>query len=297
MLDLNQVEGARRDDLRGLEVEAVRNPAQGYVLGNSFQEQERLKLQARIVGKWTEQFLLSAGLERGMNVLDLGCGMGDVSLLAAELVGPTGHVTGIDRDLIVLENAYERARHQGHGADIEFVNADFLHFNAGQTFDAVVGRYFLLYQTDPVAVIARAAKQVRPGGIIVFHEMDFANAVRSCPEGTLFATMCELIEATFRLAGSRPDLGLLLTHLFLEAGLPWPTIKAEVPIGGEPGSFIYPWVTETLRSLLPRIEQFALTSAAELQLDTLVARMEAEAVICQSQLIGPIQFGAWTRNP
>ena len=93
------------------------------------------------------------------------------------------------------------------------------------------------------------------------------------------------------------DLGLHLTRLFLDAGLPWPTIKAEVTVGGEPGSFIYRWVAETLRSLLPRIEQFGLASADELDLDTLVARMEAEAVTFRTQLIGPLQFGAWTRKP
>jgi len=48
---------------------------------------------------------------------------------------------------------------------------------------------------------------------------------------------------------------------------------------------------------LPRIEQFGLASADELELDTLVVRMEAEAVTLRTQLIGPLQFGAWTRHP
>ena len=82
-----------------------------------------------------------------------------------------------------------------------------------------------------------------------------------------------------------------LTRLFLNAGLAWPQIKAEVPVGGEPESYIYPWITETLRSLLPRMEQFGLSSAAELGFDTLLARMEAEALARQAQLVGPLQFG------
>jgi SAM-dependent methyltransferase len=73
----------------------VHDPIESYVLGNTVQEQDRLKLQGRFLEKWTEQFLLSAGVERGMNVLDVGCGMGDVSLLAARLVGATGRATGI----------------------------------------------------------------------------------------------------------------------------------------------------------------------------------------------------------
>ena len=71
-----------------LENNYVRASIENYVLGNSEQEQERLKPQARFPEKWTEQFLLPAGLQPGMRVLDLDCGMGDGSLLAARLVGP-----------------------------------------------------------------------------------------------------------------------------------------------------------------------------------------------------------------
>jgi len=291
------VKDTRQDGLRSPEMSAVGNPIEDYVLGNTAQEQERLKLQGRFLEKWTEQFLLAAGIEPGMSVLDLGCGVGDVSLLAARLVGPSGHVTGIDRDLVVIKKARERVRDEGRTATVEFIHTDLLTFHADRSLDAVVGRYVLFFQPDPVAAIAHAAKQVRSQGIIVFHEMDVANRIRSYPDGTLFERMYALIAETLRRGGVRVDLGLHLTHLFLNAGLPWPTIKAEVPVGGEPGSFIYRWFTETLRSLLPRIEQFGLASADELELDTLVVRMEAEAVTLRTQLIGPLQFGAWTRHP
>lgn len=279
------------------EAAKVRASIGNYILGNSEQEQKRLSLQAKFVEKWTEQFLLSAGLKPGMRVLDLGCGMGDVSLLAAGLVGTTGHVTSIDRDAIVVEKARERARFESRGADILFVESDLFDFHGVRDFDAVIGRYVLLYQPDPAAAIAHAAEQVRSGGVVVFHEMDFANQAGSYPEKTLFGTMQTLIAETFRRAGFWPDLGLHLTRLFLDAGLPWPTIEAEVPVGGRPGSFMYQWMTETLRSLLPRIEQFGLANASELALDTLAARMEAEAVASQSQISGPLQFGAWSRKP
>jgi ubiquinone/menaquinone biosynthesis C-methylase UbiE len=274
-----------------------RDPVQDYVLGNGVQEQNRLQYQAAILEKWTRQFFVSAGIETGMSVLDLGCGMGDVSMLAAEMVGPTGSVIGIDRDPAIVEKARERARRAGHGGNVEFICADVLEFDPPSSFDAVVGRYILLYQPDPVRAVLHAAKQVRCGGIVVFHEMDFANPIRSYPDGTLFGRLYALGSETFRRAGCYPDLGLHLTRIFREAGLPWPTIKAEAPVGGEPGCFLYTWFTETLRSLLPRMEQFNLASAEQLDLDSLVARMETEALACHSQLIGPLQFGAWTRKP
>jgi ubiquinone/menaquinone biosynthesis C-methylase UbiE len=273
-----------------------RNATEEYVLGNSTHEQERLKMQAKFLQQWSEQFFLSAGLEPGMRVLDLGCGMGDVSLLVAKLVGPSGRVTGIDRDGVVIEKARERIREEGSDTQIEFLHKELFSFQADRKFDAVVERYVLLYQPDPVAAIRHAAKQVCPGGIIVFHEMDMENRIRSYPDRTLFSEIYGLIAETFRRSGHWTDLGLQLTRLFLDAGLPWPTIKAEVPVGGEPGSFTYHWLTETLRSVLPRIEEYGLNSADNLQIDTLVTRMEAEARIRQTQLIGPLQFGAWAKN-
>ena len=127
------------------EAPVVRASIENYILGNSAQEQKRLKLQAKFLEKWTEQYLLSAGLKPGMRVLDLGCGMGDVSLLAAKLVGSSGHVTSIDRDPVVIEKARERARLENRNAEIEFIETDLFGFHASRGFDAVIGRYVLLY--------------------------------------------------------------------------------------------------------------------------------------------------------
>jgi hypothetical protein len=56
-------------------------------------------------------------------------------------------------------------------------------------------------------------------------------------------------------------------------------------------------MTETLRSLLPRIEEFGLANNSELSIDTLVARMDAEEAALHSQILGPLQFGGWSRKP
>ena len=106
-----------------------------------------------------------------------------------------------------------------------------------------------------------------------------------------------IMSEAFRRGGNPPDFGRRLARTFLDAGLPWPTVQAEIPIGGEPGSYVFGWVAGTIRSLLPRIEQFGLATAAELQIETLAARMEEEAVALGSQLIGPTQFGAWAVKP
>ena len=86
---------------------------QTYVLGHSQREIQRLISQAAMLRPVTERLLRRVNIGPGMRVLDLGCGAGDVSMLAAEFVGPTGLVVGIDRNREVLTLAAERARAAG----------------------------------------------------------------------------------------------------------------------------------------------------------------------------------------
>jgi len=67
-------------------------------MGYTQHELERVMFQARLLWPMTQRLLHHAGIVPGMRVLDVGSGAGDVALLAAELVGPSGSVIGIDRD-------------------------------------------------------------------------------------------------------------------------------------------------------------------------------------------------------
>ena len=274
----------------------VPKPAPDYVLGQSEVEQKRLLNKAAIVRSFTEGYFRAGGLSRGMRVLDLGCGMGDVSLLAAEMTGPAGRVVGIDRDAGVVEKARARASMDGYGDRVNFVQANVNEFTDTTQFDAVVGRYVLLYQPDPAASLRHVTTLLRSGGVVIFHEMDFSDCP-AWPEPAMWRRVGSILSEAFRRAGVPPDFGMRLTRTFLDASLPRPTIHSAAPVGGEAGSYLYGWLAETARSLWPRIEQFGLATADELQIDTLAQRMEAEAVALGSQVVGPMQFGAWATKP
>lgn len=62
----------------------------------------------------TLQLLESAGLATSDRCLDVGCGGGHVTLDMARIVGPKGHVLGIDFDPHVLDLAREDARSALH---------------------------------------------------------------------------------------------------------------------------------------------------------------------------------------
>jgi SAM-dependent methyltransferase len=83
--------------------------ADSYALGYSEAEFRRLKFQGEYLRDFTADVLRRAGIAPGMQVLDIGCGIGDVSLLAAEMLSSSGAVLGVDRSEQALAVARQRA--------------------------------------------------------------------------------------------------------------------------------------------------------------------------------------------
>jgi SAM-dependent methyltransferase len=255
-------------------------------------------LQARILRPYTERFFRAAGLSPGMRVLDLGAGMGDVSLLAGDIVGPSGRVLGIDRDAAALDRARQRATHSGCSSWVTFATASLDEFTSTEQFDALVGRYVLLYLPDPASTIRSMLQYVKPGGIIVFHDMDFPDPTPSYPQCPLFDQTCALVGAGFRASGTPTTFGRRFGKTYVDAGLPFPTIVSEGVVGGGPGSYIAAWAATTLISVLPRLAALGITLPPDFVVDeTLADRIEEEAIRSGSQLICSTQYGAWTRKP
>ena len=90
-----------------------------YVLGESETEHSRLRDQSVVFDPPTIQLLTEAGLTEGMSVLDIGTGAGDVAVIAADLVGPSGHVLAVDRSPEALGGARRRL---GHRREIEIAS-------------------------------------------------------------------------------------------------------------------------------------------------------------------------------
>jgi protein-L-isoaspartate O-methyltransferase len=71
---------------------STKAPGSSYALGSTDAEHERLTRQAALLAPCTERFFREAGIGSGQRVLDIGSGVGDVAMLAAQLVGPSGEV-------------------------------------------------------------------------------------------------------------------------------------------------------------------------------------------------------------
>ena len=114
--------------------------------------------------------LRAAGVERGMRVLDLGCGFGDTSLLIAKVVGASGLVVGADPSAEAIEVAEKRVTAASQCYWTRFLVADLLTFVLDEVFDVVIVRPISLDLLEPAGALRRLSTLVHPGGVIAFLE-------------------------------------------------------------------------------------------------------------------------------
>src|SRR6266705_154875 len=144
-------------------------PSSDYLLGSTDGEHERLIRQAVRLAPVTERVFREAGIGPGQRVLDLGSGVGDVAMLAARLVGPSGEVVGIERDPRSLDRANARVAEAGLH-NVSCIQSDVSQITASKPFDAAVGRFILMWLPDPASVLRQLSLLVRPGGVVAFQE-------------------------------------------------------------------------------------------------------------------------------
>ena len=229
-----------------------------------------------------------------MRVLDLGCGCGDVTMLAADFVGPDGLVVGIDRSAEVLAIAQERAKAAGYPNAV-FLRQSVEEFTDPASFDLVVGRYVLVHQPDPTAFIRTAASYVRPGGTLAFHEVGVYGDLPCLPPVPLVKQLWRWIITVAQFAAPHPDVaGRMMAH-FHAAGLEPPAMICEMPVADGPNSLWFKWMALGIRSMLPKIVELGIATPEEVDIDTLEDRLRAAVRDVQGQALGPAQFCGWAQ--
>jgi ubiquinone/menaquinone biosynthesis C-methylase UbiE len=263
-----------------------------YLLGHADVEVRRLLLQARLYDDYTEHALRLAGLRPGMRVLDVGCGPGDVSFLAARLAGPTGTVIGVDAAADIIELARARATERGVSS-VRFEQAVIADIDLDEPVDAVIGRLILMHVPDPVATLRQLAGLVRPGGFVAFSEFDMT-AASSVPDLPAWRTARNGITDTFTGLGLDPTFGATLPKLFRRAGLGSPRLTLGAPIGGVDDRDPLDFVVETWRSMLPAAGQLGLVTDDLADLDALAQRLREEVAAAEAVVMMPALISAST---
>jgi 2-polyprenyl-3-methyl-5-hydroxy-6-metoxy-1,4-benzoquinol methylase len=262
-----------------------------YVLGHADAEVQRLLLQGRLYDDYTEHALRLAGLRPGMRVLDIGCGPGDVSFVAARLVGPTGTVLGVDAAPTMVELARARAREKGLST-VYFTLDAVDTIVPDEPVDAVIGRLILMHLPHPAATLRRLSSFVRPGGVVAFSENDIT-ATRSIPNIPLFGQVAAAIVRAFEAMGLSAAFGNTLHSVFADAGLGAPRLTQGTPIGTAADTDLLAYAAEVWRLVSPVAEQHGF--AIDADIDTFVRQFRQEALAVDALITMPPMITAWAQ--
>jgi cyclopropane fatty-acyl-phospholipid synthase-like methyltransferase len=114
----------------------------------------------------TEDALRTAGIARGMRVLDLECGVAGFAFTIAKVIGPSGLIVGVDRSQTIIDDAGRHATVAGCCYWARFIAADPATFVPDEPFDAVVGRPTSFHPGKGAAFL-RLSACVHPDGLII----------------------------------------------------------------------------------------------------------------------------------
>ncbi len=268
-----------------------------YTMGRSEEETERLIEQSQLYDDVTRRFFLRSGIANGMKVLDVGSGAGDVALTLAEFVGPDGNVVGVDINPDILKTAQARADAAGF-TNVEFISGDIRTLDLPNDFDAVVGRLVLLYMADPAEALKKLVTHLCRGGIVAFQDTELA-LYRTVihPATPLINQLVEWGLTVFERSGAHLNMGMELYRVFVDAGLPEPTLHFEAPMGGPEGWPGFEYLANSFRSLVPLMEAYGIATAEEIDVDTLADRIQVEVATSKRPLLLPPHITAYASLP
>ncbi|MBB5395885.1 bifunctional 2-polyprenyl-6-hydroxyphenol methylase/3-demethylubiquinol 3-O-methyltransferase UbiG [Mucilaginibacter sp. AK015] len=192
-------------------------PARGYIISGGIEGKKRLNLLAGVLHGHTQLLLQANGLVHGASFFDVGCGGGDVAVMAAKITGSNGMVTAIDFDKEII--ALNKKDAEGKGiSNILYNTQSAYDISYHNQFDVAYSRFLLSHLTEPQRVVNNMLKSVKPGGRIIIEDIDFSG--HFCyPACTAFDEYVRLFTATAKQRGQNANIGPCLPSLFKAAGI------------------------------------------------------------------------------
>jgi SAM-dependent methyltransferase len=261
-----------------------------YALATGAAAAYRLRILHALYGPGTLRVLFDAGVRYGMRVADLGCGVGTVTALLAELVGPEGHVVGIDSSGAQLAQAREQLPPRR-------TNTTFVEASATDTglprgsFDLVYCRFLLIHLPDPEGALREMRALLKPNGILVCEDGDLTTSGSEPPSS--FSAFADLWGRLGPAKGVDYTLGRCLYRMVRDAGFPAPEITFNQPVAarGENKRMLELSVAEAG----PAFIEAGLITAAELERTLAeMRRLNADETVLA---VMPRMAQVWAKKP
>jgi SAM-dependent methyltransferase len=172
------------------------------------------------------RFLRFCRIRSGSEVVEVGSGSGVVARDLAALVGPRGHVTGVDKSRVLLVAARRGARESGLGRRITFRHGDAARLPlATARFDCALAVTVLLHVARPQAMLREMVRVTRPGGVVALQDQDFGTQVLDHPDRAL---TCRIFDGVAARMYPEPFSGRTLVRRLVELGLEHVRLLADV---------------------------------------------------------------------
>ena len=255
-----------------------------YLLGTDPVELERLRFQHQAWLGPLHELLERADLCAGARVLDLGCGPGLTTIELAQRVGPTGRVVACDQSARFLATLRQECARLGL-AQVEPLESgvEALALPAA-SLDAAYARWLFCWLADPLPVLERVARALRPCGRLLLQEYLDWGAMQLLPHGPAFARAVEACLASWKAGGATISFAAEVPALAPRAGFTLEHLRPRARLGAV-GSPEWRWLEEFFRSYLPRVVERGLMSRVEL--DAWSAEWAQRAAAGGSYVVAP----------
>ncbi|HEX4946101.1 MAG TPA: methyltransferase domain-containing protein [Blastocatellia bacterium] len=187
-----------------------------YIHGTDPEEQARLSLLNDLLNFGS---LRELKLQGGERILDVGCGLGQLSRAMARAAGV--RVVGIERSAEQIAEAERQAAAANEASLVEFRSGDAMHFplraDEWGAFDVAHTRFLLEHLREPLPAVQAMVRAVRVGGRIVLEDDDH-DLLRLWPEPPGFTALWQAYQRSYEHLGNDPIVGRRLVSLLVEAG-------------------------------------------------------------------------------
>jgi len=223
-----------------------------YVLGTHDEELARLGLQH---GVWRPVVLdcwQRAGITVGRRVLDVGAGPGYATVDLAEIVGPTGEVTALERSQNFIR-AMEAACRARSLTNVKTHELDLMTDDLpGGDYDFAWCRWVVSFVSDPAALIQKLARVMPKRSLSIFHEYGHYETWRFFPRLAMQERFREHVIATWRESGGEPDGAARLPELLSSNGFVIRSARPHV-FCLRSNDYMWQWPATFIETYLPRL--------------------------------------------